>query len=147
LFLNKKNLDLMEEITIPYHLAIPTIISIIGLCIIAFYNKLTFGKNKLLWTSVTVFFVLYLLIIGNAALRDIYYQWDLNRYDLDKNGMFGGKEITPEQSEAMQKLVSDTGRNFSFITGFIFAAIISTVVYTSVLIISELKKYNNQRQS
>lgn len=130
----------MEEITIRYHLALPSVISIIGLCIIAFYSKQLFTKNKLLWTSVTVFFILYLLIVGNAAFRDIYYQWDLNRYDLDKDGMFRGKEITPEQNEAMLKLIRDTGRNFSFITGFILAAIISTVVYTSGLIISKLKK-------
>lgn len=130
----------MTEITIPYHLAIPTIFSIIGLFSIAFYNKLIFHKNKWLWKSVTLFFVLYLLIVGNATLRDIYYQWNLNRYDLDKDGMFSGKEITPEQSEAMLKLIRDTGRNFSFITGFIFAAIISTIVYISGLIISALSK-------
>jgi hypothetical protein len=43
--------------------------------------------------------------------------------------MFGGAEITDAQNEAMRKLTSDTGRNFSFITGFIFAFIISTIVY------------------
>jgi hypothetical protein len=130
----------MEEITIPYHLAIPTMISIIGLCIITFYRKLFFTKHKLFWISMTDFFVLYLLIVGNASFRDVYYQWDLNRYDLDKDGMFGGKEITTEQREARQKLIRDTGINFSFITGFIFASIISIVVYTSGMIISKLKK-------
>ncbi|MBK9794342.1 MAG: hypothetical protein IPP60_14915 [Sphingobacteriales bacterium] len=56
-----------------------------------------------------------------ATFDAIYYQLDLNRYDLNKDGMFGGKEITNEQNEAMRKLTSDTGRNFSFITGFVFA--------------------------
>ena len=60
---------------------------------------------------------------------DIYYQWDLNRYDLDKDGLFGGEEITKEQEAAMQRLTSDVGRNFSFITGFIFALIIAGAVY------------------
>ena len=59
-----------------------------------------------------------------ATFDDIYYQWDLNRYDLDKDGMFSGEEITDQQNEAMRKLTSDTGRNFSFITGFVMALII-----------------------
>ena len=119
----------MTEITVPYHLATPTIICIIGLLVILVYRKRLFTSNKLFWTSFTVFLVIYLLIVGGATYEDIYYQWDLNRYDLDKDGMFGREEITTEQEEAMRKLTSDTGRNFSFITGFVFAAIISTVVY------------------
>lgn len=88
----------------------------------------------------TVFLILYLFIVGSATYEAIYYQWDLNRYDLDKDEMFGGKEITPKQSEAMQRLSSDTGRNLSFITGFIFAFAISTTVYLSASIISKVKR-------
>lgn len=130
----------LDEITIPYHLATPTTICVVGLVAILFYRKRLFAKNKLLWTSATVFLVLYLLIVGKATFDGIYYQWDLNRYDLDKDGMFGGNEITDEQNEAMRKLTSDTGRNFSFITGFVFALIISTVVYISGRVILKLKR-------
>ena len=83
----------------------------------------------MLWTSLTVFLVVYLFIVGSAMYDDIYYQWDLNRYDLDKDGLFGGEEITKDQEAAMQRLTSDVGRNFSFITGFIFALIIAGAVY------------------
>ena len=130
----------MTEITVPYHLATPTIICIIGLLAILVYRKRLFTSNKLFWTSLTVFLVIYLLIVGGATYEDIYYQWDLNRYDLDKDGMFGREEITTEQEEAMRKLTSDTGRNFSFITGFVFAAIISTVVYILGRLTLKLKK-------
>ena len=130
----------MDEVTIPYHLATPTTICVVGLVAILFYRKRLFSNNKLLWTSVTVFLVLYLLIVGRATFDAIYYQWDLNRYDLDKDGMFGGIEITDQQNEAMRKLTSDTGRNFSFITGFAFALIISTAVYISGRIILKLKR-------
>lgn len=130
----------MDEITIPYHLLTPTIICIVGLFAIVFYRKILFANRKLLWTSVTVFLVIYLLIVGTATYDAIYYQWDLNRYDLDKDGIFSGKEITPEQNEAMRKLTSDTGRNFSFITGFVFALIISTAVYISGRVILKLKR-------
>ena len=88
----------------------------------------------------TVFLVLYSLIVGNATFDAFYYQWDLNRYDLDKDGLFGGTEITEEQNAAMAKLTNDTGRNFAFITGFIFALIISTAVYISGRIILKLKR-------
>lgn len=77
----------------------------------------------------TVFLAVYLFVVGGATYDDIYYQWDLNRYDLDKDGLFGGEEITEEQKAAMQRLINDVGRNFSFITGFIFAGAIGTMTY------------------
>ena len=132
----------MDELTIPYHLAIPTIICIVGLLTIFIKRKTFFVRNKLLWTSITIFFCLYLLIVGTATFDSIYYQWDLNRYDLDKDGMFGGKELTNEQNEAMRKLTSDTGRNFSFITGFIFAFIISTTVFICGIIMKLVRRKN-----
>ncbi len=129
----------MEEITIPYHLATPTIICLIVLGVILFFRRKIFSKNKLSWFSVSVFFVLYLFIVAQATYDDIYYQWDLNRYDINKDGMFNGAEVCNEQKEAMRKLISDTGRNFSFITGIIYAFFISTVIYISGRIISKLK--------
>ena len=130
----------LDEINIPYHLAAPTTICVVGLVIILFYRKRLFSKNKLLWTSLTIFLVIYLIIVGRATFDAIYYQWDLYRYDLDKDGMFGGTELTYEQNEAMRRLTSDTGRNFSFITGFVFALIISTTIYTSGRIILKMKR-------
>lgn len=132
----------MNEISIPFHLAIPTIICLFSLLSIIFNYKKLFSKNKILWISVSTFLILYLLLVGTATFEDIYYQWDLNNYDLDKDGMFGGSEITEEQNEAMRKLTSDTGRNFSFITGFIFALIFSTLVYIVGRIFSKLKKHD-----
>jgi len=135
-------LKAMNELSIPYHLTIPSIICIVGLLTIFLKRKTIFVNNKLFWTSVTIFLCLYLLIVGTATFDSIYYQWDLNRYDLDEDGMFGGKELTNEQNEAMRKLTSDTGRNFSFITGFIFALIISTTVYICGLVIKRVIRNN-----
>jgi len=92
-------------------------------------TKKLFKKDKLFWLSISIFLVIYFYIVGGATFLDIYYQWDLNRYDLDQDGFFGGAEITAEQEEAMRKLINDTGRNFSFITGFVFAALVSVAVY------------------
>ncbi len=102
-------------------------------------RKKLFSKNKILWISIITFLILYLFIVGTSTFEAIYYQWDLNQYDLDKDGMFGSTEITDAQNEAMRKLISDTGRNFSFITGFIFSFIISTFVYILGQITLKLK--------
>jgi hypothetical protein len=125
----------MDEITINYYLLIPTIISIMALGTIFYFRKKLFSKRKLLWTSLTVFFVVYLFVVGSAIYDDIYYQWNVNRYDLNKDGLFNGEEITNEQNLAMQKLINDVGRNFSFVTGFILAVAVSGAVY----IIGQLK--------
>lgn len=111
-----------------------------ALLLIFIFRKRLFSKNKIFWTSLTVFLVLYLFIVGGVTYYDIYHQWDLNRYDLDKDGMFGGKEITAKQKEAMRNLTNDTGRNLSFISGFIFSFIIAAVVYILGMLIVKLKR-------
>jgi len=125
----------MNEITIPYHLAVPSLICILGLLAILLFRNKLFKKNKILWIAITVFLVFYLFIVGGATYDDIYYQWDLNRYDLNQDGIFSGEEITEAQKEAMNRLINDVGRNFSFVMGFIFSFIISSVVYVSGRII------------
>ena len=132
----------MDELTIPYHLAIPTVICFVVILTIFLKRKTLFVKNKLMWTSITIFLCLYLLIVGTVTFDSIYYQWDLNRYDLDKDGMFGGKELTNEQNEAMRKLTSDTDINFSFTIGFIYAFVISTTVYICGLIAKRVRRKN-----
>jgi energy-coupling factor transporter transmembrane protein EcfT len=130
----------VNDITIHYHLLIPTLVSIAGLVTIAIFRQRLFKRDKWLWTSVTVFLVIYLFIVGSATYDDIYYQWDLNRYDVDKDGIFSGDEITNVQEAAMSRLTSDVGRNFAFVTGFIFAIIISGTVYVLGRLKSKLFK-------
>lgn len=130
----------MDDISIPYHLFIPTITCFTGLLTILFFRKKLFTKNSILWISITTFLILYLFIVGSSTFQTIYYQWNLNTYDLNKDGMFGGAEITEAQNVAMRKLSSDTGRNLSFISGFFFALIISTYVYLLGRVIVKLRK-------
>ena len=56
--------------------------------------------------------------------------------------MFGGKELTKEQNEAMRKLTSDTGRNFSFNRGLIFALIISVTIFICGIVIKKVRRNN-----
>jgi hypothetical protein len=83
--------------------------------------------------------------VGGAAYSDIYAQWNSNKFDLNIDGFFNGKEITPEQSEAMGNLISDTGRNFSFITGLIFSGVIAFFVFGIRKITEYIKKKSYTR--
>ena len=115
----------MENITVKKHLVIALIFAILIL-IFSFKSK---HKRKLL---INLFLGTYILIIAYVILYDIYLQNNLNSFDIDNNGFFSGSEITIEQKKAMQKLSSDTGRNFSFITGLFYSAILSGILYKLV---------------
>lgn len=119
----------MEKIEIPYHLIIPSIASFIGLLLIFFNRKKLFKKKRIFWVSVSVFFVLYLIIVGKASYDSIFYQLELHRLDLNNDGFFNENELTEELNAVMKKQNNDVGRNFSFITGFVFSLLISLLVY------------------
>ena len=108
---------------------IPSLISILALGIIFLKRKKLFTNWKWIWISTTVFLGIYLLIVGGATYTGITSELALQKFDLNGDGFFNGEEITSEQKEAMQKVISDTGRNFSFITGLIFSGIISLFVF------------------
>ena len=136
----------MSPITIPYHILIPVIICIVGLIMILAKRKKIFRKNKrrLLWISLTVFLLAYLSVVGSALYDDIYAQWNLNSYDLNKDGFFSGNEINEKQSQAMAKLTNDIGRNLSFITGIIFGLPFMILTYIGGLILTKRKKNYTQ---
>jgi uncharacterized protein YqgC (DUF456 family) len=121
----------MKEISLPYHLIIPTILSILFLGIIIYKRKSLFksGKRKWFWISLTLFFTLYLFIVGGATYSDISSKLTLQNFDLNGDGVFSGNEITTEQKAAMRNVNSDAGRNLSFITGLIFSGIIASLVF------------------
>jgi len=139
----------MNEISIPYHLIIPSIISILILGIIFFKRKRIFknGKWKWFWISLTVFFLFYLLIVGGATYGDISSELTLQKFDLNGDGNFSDNEITPEQIKAERNVISDTGRNFSFIIGLICSVIIAIFVFivgkTTEYIKGKITTHNN----
>ncbi|MEL6471047.1 MAG: hypothetical protein AAFQ74_15060 [Cyanobacteria bacterium J06623_4] len=129
----------MSPVTVPYHLVIPAAFCAVCLAMIVVGRRRLFGRRRgrrWLWISIVVFLSVYLLIVGSAAVEDVYAQWDLNRYDLDGDGFFGGAELTKQQAEAMARLVNDVGRNFSVITGLLFSFVVSVTVY-SIAVIGE----------
>jgi hypothetical protein len=132
----------MNDISIPIHLLIPTILSVISLIIVIYNRKRIILKtSKNLFKAIVVFISIYLLIVGSALITDLYYKWDLSQYDLNNNGFFEStnNEINENQKAALQKVSNDTGRNFSFATGLILSFIISIVLYIVLLLISKIK--------
>lgn len=135
-------------ILIPYHLAIPVIVSFLSIILILiFYEKLLLGSRKWLWIGMLIFFFIYGFIVGVALYDDLYYQWDLERYDLNQDGIFSIDEQTPEQEAASFKLINDTGRNFSIITGFILAMMFSVPISVFGAINEKSKKSRNNMKN
>jgi hypothetical protein len=132
----------MNEVSLPYHLIIPSIVSILILGIVFYKRKRLFksGKWKWFWISLTVFFAIYLFIVCGATYSDISSELTLQKFDSNGDGFFSGNEITPEQKVAMRNVISDTGRNFSFITGIIFSGIIASFVFGIGKITEYIKK-------
>jgi hypothetical protein len=112
----------MENITVKKHLVIALIFAIL---LLIFSFKFKQKRNQF----AKLFLGIYILILTYAILYDIYLQNELNSFDIDKNGFFSDSEITIEQKKAMQNLTSDTGRNFSFITGLFYSAFLSGIMY------------------
>tara|TARA_B110000238_G_C15822418_1_gene309129 strand:+ start:78 stop:506 length:429 start_codon:yes stop_codon:yes gene_type:complete len=136
----------MNEISLPYHLIIPSLISILILGTIILKRKKLFAnrKWKWFWISTIIFFGIYLLIVGGATYVEISSELALRKFDLNGDGMFNGAEITPELKVAQNKVISDTGRNFSFITGLIFSGIITFFVFIIRKVTERMKAKNKK---
>jgi len=121
----------MNPISVPYHLVIATALFTLILLLTVILRKRFFisRKKKRFWISAVVFLVVYLLIVSSAIYEDIDAQIDLNSFDLDGDGFFSESESTPEQENAMFRLVNDFGRNISFITALFISFIISLTFY------------------
>lgn len=135
----------MNEISLPYHLIIPSIISILVLGILFFKRKSLFKtrKWKWFWISLTIFLLFYLLIVGGATYGSISSKLTYLEFDLNGDGNFSDNEITPEQIRVENNLISDTGRNLSVITGLFFSGILAFFVF----IIGKITEYIKKKKS
>ena len=120
----------MNQISVPYHLILPTIISLICIALIfVFFNRTFKSKRKKTWIALSVFFAIYAFIVSSAAITDIKYQRDLAAFDLNHDGLFSDNEITSSQEEAMFRLTNDVGRNFTIFTGAFIAGIFGLFIF------------------
>jgi hypothetical protein len=138
----------MKPITIPLHLLIPAAVSLAGLIFLLLKRTSLRNKNNALYKSGLIFLFGYALVVGNALGHDIYYQWDVIRYDLNQDGLFSQTETTPAQALAMERLTNDDGRHKSFVSGFIVSAILSLCIYVLIRVnhaLFEPQENNNKR--
>lgn len=94
--------------------------------------------NLVLWLMACVIF--WLLIQGSVQLVEWELQRQLDSFDLDHNGSFSGKELTPQQAQAMSNVISDTGRALAPITGAIGSVLYNSLVFGGLAIFKFNKK-------
>jgi hypothetical protein len=123
----------MGQIEPKLHLLTVTILCLAALTLLLILRKrIKVKRGQLFYISTLIFVLIYLYIVGTALLEDMYCQWDVNKYDLNQDGIFTPNEIDSYQEAAMKRLTNDTGRNLSVITGLIFSFIVSSMVYGTV---------------
>ena len=108
--------------------------------VLYFRNKLSITVKASVWSFVAVYsFVMY-----GALAADFYFDYQLQKFDLNGDVFFSGAEINQEQEKAMDKFVGDTGRTFAPFTGLmlsiIFAGILFIVLKLGVFIKTHLTK-------
>lgn len=125
----------MPDIELSNHFLI--LLCIAGAIFIFSVWKLINGKRKLLWISLFISSLWYVLMVGGVLYEEVYYQREYNEC-LDQYGLYTKR--TSDCDEAMENLISDTGRVFAPIIGFITSAILFVFVYLLGLVISPVIK-------
>ena len=126
-------------VLLPLTISLVVVIYLIGI-------KKNIAKHTLkydLWISVFLFFVFYFLIVSTSAIIDVYIQYVYDLYDLNNNGFIESSEKTTGYENAEQNVISDTARNFAFITGAIFSFVLSMGVFLVRVIVRKINKILN----
>ncbi|MDK2595523.1 hypothetical protein QNM18_10745 [Pseudoalteromonas sp. P94(2023)] len=97
-------------------------------------------KYRPVWLSAIATFVCYASLLINVSYVDHHLEKELKAFDLNNDGFFSETERTPEQQKAMQRVVSDTGRNFAPITGAWFSLGYFLILWSVTLICSWIKR-------
>lgn len=123
----------MTEVNIPYHLLIPFLISF-GLFFLGVKKIIILksGGRKRFWIAMIAFCSFYSLTTGYSSYESIAIPIKINSLDVNDDGMISNQERTKKLKILERELISDTARNFSFITGFIFSFIFAVTTYLIV---------------
>jgi hypothetical protein len=72
---------------------------------------------------------IFAIVVGTAVLYGRHLDAELAAYDLDGDGIFAGVEATPEQHLALLRVTNDLSRNLAPVTGGVFGAGYSALVF------------------
>lgn len=99
--------------------------------------------------SLISFVVTYSIVMYGALATDFYLDYKLQQFDLNGDGLFSGKEVTPEQELALKRLISDTGRTLAPLTGLIFSTFLSVILFLimklGLFVYSQLTRRSSER--
>jgi len=158
---------MMSSVTIPFHLALPALLSLIFLVIIYFKRNTLlkpekkrrryrsfikrFWRDNKVWfyRSSIIFLLVYLYVVSDATYRDIQHQMEIKKYDLDGDGFFSEEEMTREERESFYLKTFDFKRNLAFVTGIFYAFIASLPFFIIGIILQRLfftTKYSDHKK-
>ncbi|HUW06344.1 MAG TPA: hypothetical protein VMW01_08775 [Williamwhitmania sp.] len=117
-------------IELPSFLCYPPLISGLLLVLIIATYKWTFKSTfRKFWISFSQFLIIYTLIVGSAASTEIKIKKDLEKYELNNEGLYSEKEAAVLYEATMDRLINDVGRNFTVFTGLFISGIFSLITY------------------
>jgi hypothetical protein len=116
------------------HYFIPVIIGVCIVGLMIFFRKQILSKiGNTWWIHIIGFVFIYINIVLLFFCYDLLLINRLQEFDMNNDGVFTGKEITPEQKEMMRRVVSDTARKFSIYTGLVYSAVITIMLFLTDL--------------
>ncbi|MFH6987869.1 hypothetical protein ACHRVW_09000 [Flavobacterium collinsii] len=123
------------------HILFPIIIAFLCLIFLIYKREeVIYKTNKNLFIAFLIFFITYLIVVGSALFHNIFNEINLNKYDLNNDGIFSGEEITADQLKASEALIRDSAGSFSFVTGLIYAFLVSFFLYLILLAKNGLRR-------
>ena len=127
----------IEQILLSATLAAPALALI--------YKHRLFPGLRSAWLFLVCCLIVYGLILARVHLIEVRFDAELDAFDLDRDGSFSRNEITPAQKVAMDRVVSDTGRNFAPLTGAILAPVCVAFSFGLVKLVAMAQRYSPWR--
>lgn len=78
-------------------------------------------KGRILLQMMGMFFVAYVLVLGQNQYYENKFLSELKAFDSDGDGIYSSSEQTEGFEIAMKNVVNDTGRTFAPVLGFIIS--------------------------
>ena len=112
-----------------------------------FLLKLELSKTKWLTCIFISSVICYFCVLFSVWSIDWHYKYELDKFDLDGDGIFSGEELTPEMDKAMKRLTNDTGRTFAPITGAIISPIYNVFWFSIFALLTFIRyRIKNKRE-
>ena len=122
----------IEQILLSATLAVPALALL--------YKRQLFPKLRSAWLFLICCLIVYGLILAHVYLIETRLESELNAFDLNGDGFFSGPELTAAQEIAMNRVISDTGRNFAPFTGIILAPILGAFAFALVKMVGMVRQ-------